>query len=179
MKNMSRMMLYLSMAGLVFVVVAGGGCKKKQPPIQPEIAPASTSTAPETGSGSGQALPDIDPSNLRFERATDLDTVYFDYDSYSIRPDAAEALRRNAERMLSQPGQYYQLAGHCDERGTQEYNLALGERRALAVRDYLMQLGVSGDRLLTISYGEEDPVDPGHNKAAWAKNRRVEFHRAL
>jgi len=67
------------------------------------------------------------------------------------------------------------VEGHCDERGTQEYNMALGERRALAVRDYLINLGVPGQNLLTISYGEERPVDPGHNEAAWAKNRRAEF----
>jgi len=72
-----------------------------------------------------------------------------------------------------------QIEGHCDERGTQEYNLALGEKRALAVREYLMSMGVSGDRMVTISYGEEDPQDTAHTEAAWSKNRRSEFNQAL
>ena len=71
-----------------------------------------------------------------------------------------------------------QIEGHCDERGTQEYNLALGERRALAVRGHLMKLGISGERLLTISYGEESPASAGHSEEAWQQNRRSEFNKA-
>ena len=89
-----------------------------------------------------------------------------------------ETLKRNAEIIKQMPNSVIQIEGHCDERGTQQYNLALGERRALAVRDYLIRLGISGDRLVTISYGEEDPADPGHSESAWAKNRRAEFNRA-
>jgi peptidoglycan-associated lipoprotein len=87
-------------------------------------------------------------------------------------------LQENAEKIKPVPHVVIQLAGHCDARGTQEYTLALGERRALAVRQYLIQLGVSGDRLITISYGKEFPSVVGSNESAWAKNRRVEFNRA-
>jgi len=87
-------------------------------------------------------------------------------------------LRGNADKIKQVPGVIIQLAGHCDERGTQEYNLALGERRALAVREHLIQLGISGNRLITISYGEESPAVMGSGESAWAKNRRCEFNRA-
>jgi peptidoglycan-associated lipoprotein len=133
----------------------------------------------ETTSGEGQ--PNLDLERLLFEPGSKygLQTVYFDFDSSALRPDAMETLRQNAEKIKQVPGVVIQLAGHCDERGTQEYNLALGERRALAVRNYLIQLGVSGDRLVTISYGKERPAVEGHNESAWAKNRRVEFNRAV
>ncbi len=105
--------------------------------------------------------------------------IYFDYNSYSLRPDAMASLKNNAEKIRSVPGVIIQIEGHCDERGTQEYNLALGEKRALATREYLMNMGVSGDRMVTISYGEEDPADGGHSESAWRKNRRSEFNKAL
>ncbi len=104
-----------------------------------------------------------------------LTDVYFDYDKSEIRSDARDALAKNAEWMLANKNAQIQIEGHCDERGTEEYNLALGERRANAVKDYLASLGVASSRLYTISYGEELPVDPGHTEAAWSKNRRAHF----
>ena len=128
----------------------------------------------------GEGLPeDIDIERLLWSKDTGLKPVYFDYDSYVLRPDALDILKENAEKILSVPNVIIQIEGHCDERGTNEYNIVLGERRALATREHLMRLGVSGDRMITISYGEEDPVDPGHNETAWAKNRRCEFNKAL
>lgn len=107
--------------------------------------------------------------------APDLRIVYFDYNSSTLRADALEALSENAKTLKQLPGTGVRLEGHCDDRGTQAYNMALGERRALAIREHLMRLGISGDRIHTISYGEEMPADPGHNEAAWAKNRRCVF----
>jgi peptidoglycan-associated lipoprotein len=104
--------------------------------------------------------------------------VYFDFDSFALRSDALATLSRNADIIKSIPGAIVQIAGHCDERGTSEYNFALGEKRALSVREHLMRLGVSGDRMLTISYGEERPAEMGSNESAWAKNRRAEFAQA-
>jgi peptidoglycan-associated lipoprotein len=101
--------------------------------------------------------------------------IYFDFDQAVIRPDAQEVLRRNAEFLRENPGVSVVIEGHCDERGTSEYNLALGERRALASKAFLMNLGISSSRLSTISYGEERPVDPGSNEEAWARNRRAHF----
>jgi peptidoglycan-associated lipoprotein len=105
-----------------------------------------------------------------------LKTVYFDFDKSVLRQDAIDQLNKNAEDIKKHLDFIYQIAGHCDERGTQEYNLALGERRALAVRDYLISVGVPADHLVTISYGEEKPAVQGHDEGAWSKNRRAEFN---
>ncbi|MBI5094043.1 MAG: OmpA family protein [Candidatus Hydrogenedentes bacterium] len=108
-----------------------------------------------------------------------IQVIYFDYDSAVLRADARESLKANAERFRRMPKVTVQIAGHCDERGTQQYNLALGEHRAIAAREYLVQLGIPAERLITISYGSEQPADPGKDEAAWAKNRRCEFNRAM
>ncbi len=104
-----------------------------------------------------------------------LKMIHFDFDKYDIRPQDAEILKQNAEVLKRFPMVKIQIEGHCDERGTEEYNLALGERRANSAKRYLISLGISADRITTISYGEERPLDPAHNEEAWAKNRRAEF----
>ncbi len=101
------------------------------------------------------------------------DRVFFAFDSAALDEKARAVLDRQAEWLLRYPHVTVTIEGHADERGTREYNLALGERRAQAVKDYLVAKGVAPDRILTISYGEERPVDPGHNEAAWALNRRA------
>ncbi len=102
-----------------------------------------------------------------------LKDVYFDFDKYDIRPADAAILKENAALLKKYTNVKIQIEGHCDERGTSEYNLALGERRANSTKNYLMSLGVSPERISTISYGEEKPIDPGHNEEAWGKNRRA------
>jgi peptidoglycan-associated lipoprotein len=104
-----------------------------------------------------------------------LKDVHFDFDKYDIRPGDAEILKDNAALLSKYPQVKIQVEGHCDERGTNEYNLALGERRANAAKRYLLSLGISTDRLSSISYGEEKPLDTGHNEEAWSKNRRGHF----
>lgn len=104
-----------------------------------------------------------------------LKTIHFDFDRFDIRPQDADILKQNAEVLKRFPAVKIQIEGHCDDRGTNEYNLSLGERRANSTKNYLMLLGISRERLSTISYGEERPVDPGQNEEAWAKNRRAEF----
>jgi peptidoglycan-associated lipoprotein len=101
--------------------------------------------------------------------------IRFDYDRFSIRPDARVILKGIAEWMLKNPSTYLLIEGHCDERGTSEYNLALGERRANGAKKYLVQLGVARNRIATISYGKEKPLDPRSSEEAWAKNRRCHF----
>ncbi len=98
---------------------------------------------------------------------------HFDFDKYDIRPGDAEILKENATFLKKYSKVKIQIEGHCDERGTIEYNLALGERRANNTKQYLISLGISSDRISTISYGKERPLDPGHNEEAWAKNRRA------
>ncbi len=101
-----------------------------------------------------------------------LKDIHFDFDKYDIRPQDAEILKQSAALLARYPKVKVQIEGHCDERGTIEYNLALGERRANSTKQYLISLGIPADRLSIISYGEERPLDPGHNEDAWAKNRR-------
>lgn len=100
------------------------------------------------------------------------DRVFFDLDKYDIRDDARAALEKQGAWLGKYPAVTVSIEGHCDERGTREYNLALGERRANAVKDYLVALGVNPNRIKTISYGKEQPVALGHDEGAWAQNRR-------
>jgi len=108
--------------------------------------------------------------------AVALEVVYFDFDKSDLRQDARDALSKNAEALLKQVADAkVRVEGNCDERGSDEYNLALGERRAKSVAKYLETLGVKADRISTISYGKEKPAVQGNNEAAWSKNRRAEF----
>jgi peptidoglycan-associated lipoprotein len=104
-----------------------------------------------------------------------LGDVYFDFDQYELRADARDRLARNAEFLKSHPEFQVRIEGHCDERGTNEYNLALGERRAAAARDYLVSLGVPASKLQTISYGEERPQCTSGDEGCWQQNRRAHF----
>jgi peptidoglycan-associated lipoprotein len=104
-----------------------------------------------------------------------LKDIHFDFDRYDIRPEDTQILKENAALLSKYPQVKVQVEGHCDERGTNEYNLALGERRASAAKKYLLSLGISTDRISSISYGEEKPLDTGHDEEAWAKNRRGHF----
>jgi len=108
-------------------------------------------------------------------RAGPLQTVYFDFDSYALRGDARAALDGNVSFMKENPSVEIQVEGHCDERGGIQYNLALGENRANAVRDYLVAAGVEARRVSTISFGKERPVAFGHSEDSWSKNRRGNF----
>jgi peptidoglycan-associated lipoprotein len=114
--------------------------------------------------------------NMLADRAAlAAETIYFDFDQSNIRASEKGKLEAVASYLKNQPTHKVQIEGHCDERGTEEYNRSLGERRALAAREYLMSLGIAGDRVFTISFGEDKPADTGHDDAAWAKNRRGEF----
>ena len=104
-----------------------------------------------------------------------LKDIHFDFDRYDIRPEDSAILNATAAVLMKYPNAKIQVEGHCDERGTAEYNLALGERRANSARKHLISLGVPADSLSLISYGEERPLDPGHNEEAWTKNRRAHF----
>jgi peptidoglycan-associated lipoprotein len=101
--------------------------------------------------------------------------INFDFDQSNIRPDAREILKANADILLKKGAAQIAIEGYCDERGTAEYNMALGERRAQEAKKYLVNLGMEASQIKTISYGEERPLDPGNNEDAWAKNRRAHF----
>jgi peptidoglycan-associated lipoprotein len=109
------------------------------------------------------------------QRISELKTIYFDFDSYALSEDAKSLLEGNYEWLKAHPGIHVLIEGHCDERGTVEYNLNLGQKRADAVREYLILKGLDPSTLHTISYGEERPESDGHDESAWTQNRRVQF----
>ncbi|MFO1518745.1 MAG: peptidoglycan-associated lipoprotein Pal [bacterium] len=112
---------------------------------------------------------------VKTETTAALKTIHFDFDKYNIRSDAAGILQQNASWLKANPNVNVIVEGNCDERGTNEYNMALGERRANAGKDYLTNLGVTGSRISTVSYGEERPVCQEHTEECWAQNRRDDF----
>ncbi len=126
---------------------------------------------------SGVPLPDPSTFDNMTEDPAALEayTVHFDYDSSVVKPGEESKLSSVAEQLKSRSGTAVRIAGHCDERGTEEYNRSLGERRALALREKLLAVGIDPKRIDTRSYGEDKPLDPGHNEAAYARNRRGEF----
>ncbi len=102
--------------------------------------------------------------------------IHFDFDKSDLKPEARDILSQKAGLLRQRPSVTIRIEGHCDEWGTEEYNLALGERRASAAKGYLVNAGIDAGRISTISYGKERPLDTSHNREAWAKNRRGEFH---
>jgi len=142
------------------------------------LAACETSTQGSGGApGSGGANQSSQLPGPRSGSAEDFvvnvgDRVFFDFDKYNLKPQSREALQRQAVWLKKFPSVTVTVEGHCDERGTREYNLALGERRANSVKNYLVALGVNPNRIKTISYGKERPAVTGSNEAAWSQNRR-------
>ncbi len=135
----------------------------------------------KTGGRSEGSMTEAERSRRRAEfksgiASLEADRIHFDFDKSSIRPDMRPILDRKAQFLLKFPTVRIQIEGHCDERGTVQYNIALGHRRSQSSRDYLVSLGVSFSRIDTVSYGKERPSDPRHNEEAWFKNRRAKFN---
>ncbi len=127
------------------------------------------------GSGSGDSTA-LSPAEAAAAReAFENEDIYFEYDSALLTPQAQNILRSKAQYMKDSPGVQIIIEGHCDERGTNEYNLALGEQRARIAQQYLVALGIPVSRITTVSYGEERPADSGHSEDSWVKNRRAHF----
>jgi peptidoglycan-associated lipoprotein len=178
------------LAGLVALSLALGACAPKKPPVArplppppatpPEAPPPPPPPAPVAEAPVVAAPPVAeDPMASRsiddLNRDSPMRVAYFDYDSAELSAEARAALDANAAVLKKYASWTVTIEGHCDERGTAEYNLALGERRAAAAQSYLAALGIPASRLKTVSYGKEFPFDPGHDEAAWAKNRRAHF----
>jgi peptidoglycan-associated lipoprotein len=185
---MNRTVLSLTCVAALACSVALVGCAKKKPKTTAE----SMQPAPQMQAPAEEVTPEPTPQPMDDETralmSEDLQVVndyvtqrgligdvYFDFDEYELKPEARERLAKNADFMKSHPEFVFTIEGHCDERGTNEYNLALGDRRANAAKNYLMTLGVSGAHLKTISYGEERPVCTQSTEACWARNRRAHF----
>jgi peptidoglycan-associated lipoprotein len=163
---MQKIALAVTVAG----VLALAACKKEAPA---ELPPAPQNTSTPTPQASLPTGP-IPGSAEHFRQImAGRDTIYFDTDMFNVDAEDQAALREQATYMQQFPNVRATIEGHCDERGTREYNLALGERRANAAKNYLMSLGVAADRLSTVSYGKERPIAVGSNDQAWARNRRA------
>jgi peptidoglycan-associated lipoprotein len=171
-------------------------CGPKRPPNLSTATPGSGADSPTSGvaddaasrAGLDTAGPDtqpLDSAGLAGEEIPSsldatteggpLDDIYFDYDQHDLTEAAKATLAQHAQWLQARPGVRVMVEGHCDERGTTDYNLALGDKRARATREYLVGLGVEEGRLTAISLGKERPKDPGHDEQAWAKNRRAHF----
>jgi peptidoglycan-associated lipoprotein len=148
-----------------------GGATQATPP---PAAPPAAVTPPATAAPATPA-PTARPQVKEFTAVADLKPIYFDFDRYDIRPGDAKVLDSNAQWLKSNADQLVLIEGHCDERGTNEYNLALGERRAKSTMNYLVSQGVQASRITIISYGEERPTCTQKNEECWSKNRRAQF----
>jgi len=153
------------------------GCARKPVAVTepaPQPAPVEVVAPAEPVAAAVTEIPAT--ATLSVSNGSSLETISFAYDSSVLQETARQALQRNADWLQANPSVNVTIEGHCDERGAGEYNLALGEQRAQAVKTYLVNLGVQAERLNTISFGEEAPLDPGHDETAWAKNRRAAFN---
>ena len=182
----------IAMLVALAVLITAAACGKKTPPVArpapPPATPADTATparppAPpdavrEPVSVPAEPVRDDAISSASLDdlnKSSPLKPVYYELDSSDLSPANQKTLDENAALLKRYSSWTVTVEGHCDERGTAEYNLALGERRAIAARSYLVSLGIAASRLRTVSYGKEFPFDPGHDEAAFAKNRRAHF----
>ena len=178
------------LAGIVVASLALGACAPKKPPVArplPPPPPPPTQEAPPPPPPAPVAERPVvtplpiaeDPMTSRsvdeLNRDSPMRVAYFGYDSAELSAEARAALDANAAILKKYPTWTVTVEGHCDERGTAEYNLALGERRAVAAQSYMVALGIPASRVKIVSYGKEFPFDPGHDDAAWIKNRRAHF----
>jgi len=187
MRAARQMVMLIAIASMIDAVACGG---KKPPVARPTPPPpANTSTTPSRPPSPPEPVNEptvVPPEPVRddaissaslddLNKSSPLKPVFFELDSSDVNSVGQRALDENAALLRKYPSWTVTIEGHCDERGTAEYNLALGERRAISARAYLMSLGIPADRLRTVSYGKEFPFDPGHDESAFAKNRRAHF----
>lgn len=128
-----------------------------------------------SGAGGGSSLTQMQNGTLGQNGSGPLGDIHFGYNDYTVRPEDSDILKQNANWLQENPHSRVQIEGHCDERGSEEYNIALGAKRAQAAKDYLQTLGIAGERMSTISYGKELPVCTEHTDDCWAQNRRDHF----
>jgi peptidoglycan-associated lipoprotein len=179
-------------AVVLTLLMFAGACHKSKPPVARPLPPSTPSTTAQPPSQPEPPRPASDTTPIPKEPAisedpigaADLDTinknsplqpVLYALDSYEVDAAGQQVLNADATILKKYPNWVITIEGHCDERGTAEYNLALGEKRALSAKTYLVSLGIPADRLRTVSYGKEFPFDPGHDENAWSKNRRAHF----
>ncbi|HDP24624.1 MAG TPA: peptidoglycan-associated lipoprotein Pal [Deltaproteobacteria bacterium] len=156
------------------------GCAKKAvAPPEVEVTPPVVETPKVTTEMDMAEMvdPEVEARRILDQEMAEFENrdISFEFDKFNLTPEARKILAEKASFLNANPGVNILIEGHCDERGTREYNLALGDRRANSAKDYLVFLGIRPDRISTISYGKERPLDPASNEEAWAKNRRANF----
>lgn len=161
----------LPVACLMLLLLVTAGCGKKAVKTTPAPEPRATVTEAEPQPEATEPA----PASPAPAAPVVLENVYFDFDKHHLTPAARDILAKHAVTLQQRPEIPIVIEGHCDERGTIEYNLALGDKRAAAVKSFLISLGIASSRLSTVSYGKERPAELGQNEFAWAKNRRSEF----
>jgi len=174
---MKAMQVFKVALVVLFLTVGLIGCASTPPAQDPMVSQSDMSQQGDAqGAGAG-----ADSSTMTEEvvpmhdQIAGMEKIYFDFDQFTLSAEARDTLADNAKYLKMNDGIQIVIEGHCDERGSDEYNLALGESRAIAAKNYLVSLGISATRLSVISYGEEKPAVMGSNESAWAKNRRAEF----
>jgi peptidoglycan-associated lipoprotein len=155
--------------------LAPPGGRAESPPAAAATPPASPAPAPPVAAATPTPAAPAKPAVAEFSPVAELADIHFDFDKSEIRPDAAKVLQTSADWLNAHANQAVLIEGHCDERGTNEYNLALGDRRAKATRDFLVARGVATSRISLISYGEERPLCTEHTESCWSRNRRAHF----
>ena len=162
-----------SLAAIALALSLTAGCAHRRAQERPPEPPTTTEVTPNDGLGNDGTQEGGPGSRADFLRSVPADRVFFDFDSYSIDAEDRTTLDAQAQWLQRYPNVRVTIEGHADERGTREYNLALGDRRANAARDYLQSRGIAPDRMTTISWGKERPQNPASNEEAWAQNRRA------
>lgn len=160
---------------LLGAVLVLGGCSSKKSTTGVDGTDASKLGENGMGAGGDSSLTQLQKGTLGGGDHGPLTDIHFGYNEYTIQPQDGSILRSNASWLQSNPATRVQVEGHCDERGSEEYNMALGAKRAQAAKDYLVTLGIAGSRVSTISYGKELPLCTEHDESCWAQNRRDHF----
>ena len=161
----------MAIIGLGFIIALSSCSKKEVVSDEPLMNPSDTSGG-TMGDGAAVGSGNAGEAGMA---SSELQTVYFAFDSYALNSDTRSQLKQNLNWLKSNPTAKVQIEGHCDEKGTVEYNMALGDRRANSVKSFLVKAGIDKSRIDTISYGKERPADSGHDESAWSKNRRAVF----
>lgn len=169
-RHLRHLFVVAVLAGVVGALVLASGCSKKPKPAVDVTQQEQPKTPPPP-----PPPPPVETPKPVEKPAMELTDVYFDYDKSNLRDDARQSLEQDAQMLQQNPEVAVTLEGHCDERGTVEYNLALGDRRAQSAKAFLVEYGIDASRLSTISYGKERPFATGHDETAWSQNRRVHF----
>ncbi len=172
--NVKKLNVSIALLLVLSVLMILSACAEKQATLI-DSSPSAAGQQDAVSQGKAEAGSDVKTAAPSETDLFESERIFFDFDKYNLKPEALEILAKKAEWLQAHPEISIRIEGHCDERGTDEYNLALGQRRAETAMSCLVSLGISKTRITTVSYGESQPVAPGHDEESWTQNRRDEF----